>query len=172
MWDWCWARVQTFVRVTDTGLLYGYRLFRKVTADWLEPYIRVAALVVVMGLVAWAIHTIRTPRPGFIIPAMDHFAALPAEPVNSSPLAIKGEVSAPKGEESSLEMKQCQDVAFSMTAIAKAHKQTIATLEAELQHYRSLKYPLPELKPVVVKVKRKAKAVTSAREDMARTLAR
>lgn len=78
-WDWLIANVRAFVRVTDTAITYAYRWFARITADWLEPYIRVAVLTLVVGLVAWALYTINR-KPHVSIPAMDHFVAIPRAP--------------------------------------------------------------------------------------------
>ena len=79
VWDWLIAKVRLFVRVTDTAITYAYRWFARLTADWLEPYIRVAVLTLVVGLVAWALYTVNR-KPHTTIPAMDHFIAIPRAP--------------------------------------------------------------------------------------------
>lgn len=153
VWDWLIARLRTFVRITDTGLLYGYRAFRKVTVDWLEPYIRVAVLVAALGTVAWAMWIIRHP---------------PRPAVSAPRFALAMPTPAPACPDVSLDMQQCQSVAFSMTAIAKAQKERIAVLEAEIA---AMKAANPANPPVTYKRKRK-EVLTSARDEMQKALAR
>jgi len=139
------------VRITDTGLLLAYRLFRRITVDWLEPYIRVVALVLTVGLVGWAAWVIRHPH--VTIPAADRFAMLPLATIPQCSNA--GEVD------------NLRTLLFDMTAIAKGKAERVVTLEAEVAKLKA------EAGKDVGTWRRKRKPVsTSAREDLRETLAR
>jgi hypothetical protein len=94
-WDWLIAKVRAFVRVTDTAISYSYRTFARVTADWLEPYIRVTVVTLAVGLVGWAIYVVNTPpalpapnkakpvvvakRPVYALPPLTIITTVPPE---------------------------------------------------------------------------------------------
>ena len=88
-WDWLVAKVRAFVRVTDTAITYGYRAFARVTADWLEPYIRVGVVTLAVGLVGWALYIVNNPpappakpvvvakRPVYALPPLSIITTVP-----------------------------------------------------------------------------------------------
>ena len=60
------------VLFVDSSLSRAYALFKRATPDHVEPFLRVAVAVVVVGLVSWSIHTIRSkPNPHMVVGAAD-----------------------------------------------------------------------------------------------------